>query len=346
MKQHEREFFVARIRSGIIRLRRDGFTLKVYSPTIEDEYEINEAYMDAYQDAQDDDILTQEEMVDWMRTKGLWTPHDDEKEKGLPKDIERFQIEAFRSRNDERKLAQIKEILFNGKKQLRELIDKKNSFQENTCEGIAAVQKSMEFIRRCTYLGKERYDIESDDIQEILGQYYQLIVPEAAIRELARSEPWRSLWVMNDSGAFDLFSKTGRELSFDQRNLLVWSKMYSNAYEASECPADDVIEDDDMFDGWSALQRQKREKDRLNSEVDATLTNEKIKNSGEIFLMAKTDKDIARIDSMNDTHSKIIKERRIATAKRLGDVQAGDFQDEKLEQQRMSNEQFKGKFRS
>ena len=45
MKQHERDYFVSRIRNGKYRIQIFKQELEILSPTIEDEYYINKAYI-------------------------------------------------------------------------------------------------------------------------------------------------------------------------------------------------------------------------------------------------------------------------------------------------------------
>lgn len=345
MRQHEREFFISRIRTGVNTIKVGGLTLKVVTPTIEDEYEINEEYMRAFENAQDENIMTQDEMLEWMVTKEIWTEKDSETENTFKENVDYLKTELFKSRTHSDRLEEARFHLKTARGVLSELSRKKYAYQENTCEGIAAIAKSSEFIRRCTYLNKELYDFESVSVGDVLNLYYAMVLPESYARELARTEPWRSLWILSQSNTFTLFHNKDRELSIDQRNLLVWSKMYDNVQESPEAPADDILEDDDMLDGWFILQKQKRDKMRLEAEMEAG-GNDKINKAGEVFMVAKTKKDRERIESMNSTHSKVIKQQRISVAKKRGIVEAGQFQDEKLEMQSMSNEQFKGKFRS
>ena len=143
----------------------------------------------------------------------------------------------------------------------------------------------------------------------------------------------------------DLFFKSGRELSTDQKNIIVWSRMYDNVQESLDCPSDDVIKDDDMLDGWFIVQKRKREKERAEAEIDNSMSNEKIKNAGELFMMASSQKDADRINSMNDVNSTMIKKQRMATVKAKGEVQDLDFQDKKLELAQRSNEMYVDKFR-
>ena len=345
MKQHEREYFISRIRSGIYTIKINGLTLKIYQPTIEQEFEINQIFQESYAQAIEDDFMTEDQALQFMIYQGLWSEQDDEKIEGLKKDIERLKIEIYNARNNEKFKEQIRAYLRAGEKQLRKQSEKKAMFYTNTCEGLSILEKSFAFLERCTYLNGSLFDFESVNIEDVLNSYYSLILPENAIRELARNEPWRSLWALNSSNSFDLFSNKNRELSPDQKSLLIWSKMYDNVGESLEAPSEDVINDDDMLDGWFIIQRKKREKQQAESELDSTIKNEKIKNSSEVFVMAGSRKDAERINNMNDVGGKVVKQQRENLIKQKGAVTQNEFQDEKLKIASQSIQMFKDKFR-
>ena len=56
MDLSEREFLVFRIRSGVYRIPYNGFTVKILTPTIEDEFEACEVYDRSYYEAMNDEI--------------------------------------------------------------------------------------------------------------------------------------------------------------------------------------------------------------------------------------------------------------------------------------------------
>ena len=123
--------------------------------------------------------------------------------------------------------------------------------------------------------------------------------------------------------------------------------MYDNVQESMECPGEDVLEDDDLLDGWFILQKKKQERDKLVSEVDNMTQNEKISQSEEIFLFTDNKDEADRINQANSIQGQMIKKSRMAQLKAAGgEINEADFQDRQLELQRMSNEQFKSKFRS
>lgn len=345
LKPSEREYFVSRIRSGIYKVKINSLNLKIVQPTIEQELELNETYMEAYQLALSDDFRTEDQMLLWMREKDLWKDEDDKKIEGLNKDLEKLKVEIFNAKTNDKLKETIRMYLRAGESQLNKMYEKKNSYYSNTCEGVASAEKTYAFLRACTLLNGQVFDFEAASIDSVLSLYYSQILPEAHVRYLARTEPWRSLWVLNELKTFNLFNNTGKELSIDQRNLLIWSRMYDNVHESMDCPSEDIIEDDDMLDGWFIVQKQKRDKDKAEAELEASMKNSKIKNSPEVFMVAKSEKDIKKIESMNDVNAQMIKKEREKLIENKGEVSQLEFKDEKLRLGNMAREQFKDKFR-
>lgn len=346
MKHYERELFVSRIRSGIYFVEHEGIKLKIVTPTIEEELEINEAYIKAYEEALEDDFMTEDQSVEWMRSRNLWTDEDEEKTKQLKKDLDTLRVEIFNNRNKSELRERIRKYIRAAEEALNKQSNKKSSFISNTCEGIAMVEKSCEFIKTCTYYGGDKYDFNRLSVEFVLHLFQEKMLSEKQIRDVARNEPWRSVWMLRDSNSYKLFSNTDRELSVDQKNLLVWSRMYDNIQESMDCPTDDVIEDDDLLDGWFVVQRKKREKERAESDFDSSTQNEKIKNSGEIFVVASNKQEADKVDMLNDVHGNTIKKQRMATIKAKDGVASDlEFQDVKIDMQAKSNQMFKDNFR-
>ena len=133
-----------------------------------------------------------------------------------------------------------------------------------------------------------------------------------------------------------------RVLSTDQQGLIIWSNMYDNIQESLECPTEDVINDDDMLDGWFIIQRRKQESEKAKSELEQRTNNEKIANSDEILVMASNKKEANAVHNMNDINGDMIRKQRINTVKRKGKAVDLDFQDRKIEVSNQQREMFKG----
>ena len=348
MKQHEREYFISRVRSGVYKLNFGDLKLTVVSPTIEQEYELNIIHNELYKKSESEGILTQEQMLESMKQRGLWTDEDEEREKGLEKDIERLQVECFHARNNEGMKRQIKFGLEQGKKQHTEHIEKKFENYGNTCEGIASTEKVLALIKMCTFTSDGKlFDFESITPQDVTFAFGQQFLSEGQLRELARNDPWRTLWSLYNSstGIITVLANKDRCLNTDQRNLFVWSRMYDSVQESMDCPNQDVITDDDMLDGWFLIQKNKQDKQRAESELENSTTNPKIANSDEIMLMAHSQKDADRINDANSMSAQRTKRQRMKVLQQQGEAVDLDFQDQKMKLHNQSNEQYKGKFR-
>lgn len=346
MLQHEREYFVSRLRSGIYFLDYDNIKLRILSPTIEDEFFINEAYRQAYEDAYSQEVMTQEEMLSWMFDKELWKEEDENKIKDLEKNLEKLKVQMFENRYKQEVRETARLYLRATENALNKERSRKDMMFENTCEGVAFTNKCLEQVKRCAFIGKEPCDINNFEGTRVWSQLTKKYLNEKDVRELARSEPFRSVWLMKaDTGQKPFLNLPEREITFDQRNISVWSRMYDNVQESQECPNEDVINDDDLLDGWFIIQKKKQEKERLVSEVDDMTSNSKIANSQEVYLFTDSKEEANKINSANTFHSQKIKQSRLNQIKEAGSLDDHNLQDKRLQIQRMSNDQYKQKFR-
>jgi len=112
-----------------------------------------------------------------------------------------------------------------------------------------------------------------------------------------------------------------------------------------ECPTEDVINDDDMLDGWFIIQRKKAESERAKSELDERTQNDKIMNSDEVYVFTDSRKEADAIEGMNSVTSSMIKKERLHTIKGKGSAQDQDFRDQKIKISNMQHQQFKENFR-
>ena len=342
MKQHEREFFIYKIRSGKIFLPNN---LVIHPPTIEQSVLACMHYDKSFSEAFDDEIMTEEEMLDWMKTQSLWSDEDEEKIKGIQKDIEKLKKEIYNARNNELLAEKIRLYIRAGEKQLSNITVRKNKYYQNTCEGIANTDKISFLMQRTTYRDNALCDPEDIDISEVVTYWQKDMLPEHKLRDIARNEPWRSIWSIKDSARIKLFcNKDDEELTFNQKSLVIWSQMYDNIQESVDCPTKRVIDDDDMLDGWFIIQSEKRDQERSDQEFDNSV-GEKVKNSSEIFMTPNTEADKKWIENMNSLESKMIKKERAAVIQEKGTVSQADFKDEQRKFVQQQNELYKGKFK-
>jgi len=345
MKHHEREYFVSRLRTGAYYIEFGDINLKILTPTIDEDCYINHVYAKAYNEALMQDLMTEDEMLEWLISKRLWTEEDDGQVEQLEKNLETLRIQIYESRFQTEKREKIRQYLRVTEQALKKLSNKKNAYYQNTCEGTAFMKKSYAFLKKCTFLEDKVYNFDEVSMQDVWYLFNKEILSESDVRDLARNDPWKGLWVLKNECDIQLFKNKERALSVDQKNIVMWSKMYDNIQESMECPTDDVIQDDDLLDGWFLIQRNKREKEKAQSEVDSIVSNDKIANSQEVFVFAQTPEDAKRIEQANTFHSSMVKKERMSVIQQKGDAVDMDFRDQKLRVRSMANEQYKAKFR-
>jgi hypothetical protein len=329
MKQHEREFLIYTIRSGKIFLSNN---LVIYPPTIDQVLESLVKYNEAYEQAIYDGLMTEDELSIWMKEQGFWTSYNENKVNDLQKKIENLKVDVFEKRYDTKSVKYIKYYIRETEKILNKELSIKNTHYINTCEGFATSEKTTYLISCTTYKNNNLYDFSDCFIANVIEEWYTKLLNDSQIRELARNEPWKSLWVIRDKSKIPLFANSeSGELTYNQKNLMIWSQMYDNIQESLECPNSDVINDDDMLDGWFILQGRKREKERLEKEFETNTNNSKIKNSSEVFVVASNTDHAAKIQALNSATAKQRINSREKLLEKKGTVSAGEFLDEKIE---------------
>ena len=85
-----------------------------------------------------------------------------------------------------------------------------------------------------------------------------------------------------------------------------------------------------MLDGWLLIQRREREKDKKEKSVESVIGNQKISGADEVFVAAKSQEDIDRINQLNDMRASIIREQRLGQIKSSdGGIKHQDLDDVK-----------------
>jgi hypothetical protein len=346
MKQHEREFLVSMIRTGKVFININDISLVIHPLTIDQAHLSCEIYNNAYQQAYIDGMMDEDEMSEWMELNGLWSKTEEDKSERFKKDLERLKVEIYNARNDSGLKEKIRLYLREGEKQFAHHLSKKNTYYQNTREGVAATEKVAWTIRNSTYCNDKLYDFSEVELTYVVDEWQSSFLTDSQSRDLARNEPWKSLWLIRENTKIQLFNNPqDSELTYNQKNLIIWSQMYDNIQESLDCPTKEAIDDDDVLDGWFIIQAKKREQEKFEQEVSANTKNEKIKNASEVFMVAKNEKDAVRINESNSIHSQSIKRQREAMIKRKGTVAQHNFPDERLNIQAQQNSQFKGKFK-
>jgi hypothetical protein len=337
MDFQKRELFLLKIRFGKIKISK--LNCELYPPTIEDKLESCEIYDQAYFNALNEEMMTEHQMTEWMIEHNLWSHHEEKDLDGIRKNIEDVKVEVYRLNKEKNKAIQLKRYLRSVEKKLNDQINKKNLYYYNTCESIANLEKLRYIIKRNCLRNDRVCDLDDDELDYALDCFRESILQEDIIRELARTEPWRSLWFIKGNNKQNLFVDLGRDITINQQNLVLWSQTYDNIHESMDCPSEDVINDDDMLDGWLISESRKRKQEKVEKDMNNKMSD-KVKNSSEVFLMASDIDEAKDIDNINTYHAKVIKKQRQAVINQHGTVTQDKFQDEILDQQAKQTQQF------
>jgi hypothetical protein len=344
MDQDRKNFLVAQLMSGLKFFEVDGQRYKVISPSSEIKLLGEYIYQETIQSLKYEDLITRDKAKMLLNTLDIWKPKDDNDFKGLEKYLEDLKVNLFQSTFQSETQQRVRKQLTRTNNILDKAIVKKHSLEHATVEYHAFVTKR-QFITALCILDRNNQHIYTEDgfwlsdpyiVNNIISKMDMEGVSVMEVREMARSEPWRSTWSIGKEKAFGI---PVRDFNEDQKTIIAFSKMYDNAYEHPECPSDSVFEDDDMFDGWMIFQRRQRDKERKQQEVDQMGTH---RDGAEVFVVAQTPEDIDRIQSLNDygTRKQLQQKFQYIKAKD-GPVQEKELPDVKMALRQQAAEQFK-----
>lgn len=333
-----------RILQGRLRFKRDGLVLFIEEPTQSLLYESFEIYEEAYKAAYAEGVYLKCELPEVLLDYGLWSPLDDRQAKEIQKKIDDQKIEAFRNHFKPRELGRIKWQIINLEKSWSKCAQKKKTLDHASCEGVAQTTRWNWLVHNATYFKDGTpYDWNDYSLMDIMNYYTGSAIAPSTYRAVARQEPWRSMWNVGKNTV--LFDTPSSEMTLPQSQLCSYSRMYDNVYEHPEAPPEKVIEDDICLDGWFLMQKRKSEKMKKEQEIEDLIQNPKIKQSGEIFVAAKTQEDIDAIYNMNTPMARdtVTRRKQLVAEKGQGGelVKHTEFEDVKHDISIQQNQQFK-----
>lgn len=329
-----------RILQGRLRFKRDGLVLFIHEPSSSLIYDSYEIYDEAYKQAYKNGVYIKQETVEILLKNDLWTPLDDREAEKTQKEIESKKLEAYQNYFNQKDLIRIKRQISSLEKKYILYKSKKDQLKHVSCEGLASITRWNWLIYNMTFFpdGK-RYDWEQMSVPDIMGYYSSNSVSQETYRAIARKEPWRSMWTVGKTTS--LFDVPSSQLTSLQGQLCAFSRMYDNVFEHPEQPPEKVVEDDTCLDGWFIHQKRKSEKMKKEQEVQGLMSNPKIANAGEVFLMAKDDEDVDTIYGMNDPRARGIIKQRENQIKEQGRVKHVELEDVQFDLHTQRNKQFK-----
>jgi len=319
-----------RILRGRLRFRRGDLVLFIKEPSQELLYDSFEIYDEAYEKAYFNGVYVNDEIIQILMEQRLWSPFDDREGDDLEKQIEDLKITAFRSFYRKKELVGIKRYLRMMEKKLAVARSKKHLLDHVSCDGVGNYTRwNWVMSKSVFYENGKPFDWNGIAIPQIVTHYESNIISGETYRQIARNDPWRSMWA-NGKKQSDVFGRPAVELTKDQLALCSYSGMYDSVYESPDSPDEKIIDDDDCLDGWFIIQRRKYDRDKKEREVDDLIKNPKIAGSQEIYLMAGSQEEADNITSLNSAYGKNVIQSRDAVLHTEGSVKHVDMPDMKI----------------
>jgi hypothetical protein len=348
MSDNEKETHVSRILSGVIYCKILGKEYLIQQPSLLNRHLAQLYYNKKYEHAKQSGIMTEEQLVDFLLEENLWSHEEEYRLDELPERIEDAKVSLYQSYANYKSRENMRVRLKTIKKEYTNLLKKKSLYRQDSAEAFAetAKMKFDMFAGMTDMNGKnlfrgEDYVSQSDFFcNSLLSKYLSIHLFEEDVRTISRTEPWRGFWNTGKSES-GVFSKPSTELTTEQRSVIAWSRIYDSIFESPDAPPEEVVEDNDMLDGWLILQHRKRKSHAKSQTADSTAG---VKGD-EVYLFADGKDDAKRIYELNDRSGRgqiRQKQKEIDQAAERGkSLPAEATTEAKLEMRRMSNEKFK-----
>lgn len=296
--------------------------LKIYRATYSIEYESDLVYEETYNEALQSGLLNNESILDLLYNYDIWTPDDEQKFLNIPKEIEDNKLSQYENRLRTTSLKALKSSLKELRDEYSNLFARRHAYDSYTAEGVSNYAKLSFIVRTSTFYGKRLYKFRGD-FEEALFEYQKNTLSEESLRTLARTESWQQYWVSLKSGV-KIFENPNEE----QRKLIRISTFYDNLRSSPDCPPENVIDDDDLLDGYLIHSRKEREKEENQNDLEKTLSP-KVANSSEVYIVCENEEDAKKVYELNSPYARAIQESRNKVLAEKGKVNEVELPDVK-----------------
>jgi hypothetical protein len=287
------------------------------------------------------DGFTQAQTSVILASRNIWNPEKEAEVKEIQRRLGLLQDELKLCEFQSKKKQMISDEIQRLNARYRVLTSRKNAMSSSTVEYLATIEKYKTFVFLLTFdehnkrIWTDWNTFIRDEDQLITTLMHEAFFnkefDEAKLRELARTEPWRSSWVAARKCG-RLFDKPLSQLTDLQRVVVGWSIVYDSVYEHPDCPPDDVISNDALLDAWLKEQAEKRKSRHTENSVEKTISsNAKIANSSEIGIVVDSPEDAMRVYKLNDPSTLNKLEKRSRALQEKGVLHEGQMPDTKFD---------------
>ncbi len=305
-----KERLISKINWGYIQvtviIQDEGLvSLLLHPPTPKEQAQSALVYSTEFQRSILVGLPTENKILENLIIINRWSQNKEIEIEGLKKDIHTIRRGLLDFLFNTTKLENARSLLRRAEKALIERLNNKHILLQNSAEAQAEICQQRYLIGQITetengeklWPTTKEFDECQDNelITQLCESFFQKSrISISLIRELARSQQWRTYWDIAKN-TNDLFDHSVSSWSLNQRELAYWSTIYDSVYGALERPSREIIEDDDLLDSWFIRQGEK-----IDSKVQTDIAPKSNKpGRNEEFIMADRD-GAKRIYNMND----------------------------------------------
>jgi len=320
---YKRDFFMQKIICGYLKYK----DIYIYEPTSEVLYDAQQIYVDTYEDAVYEGVMTEDECLWFLIDNNIWSDNKEHELKtSLPELLDDLRLDLYNNYNNEMESLLIRKQIQDCRDKIFKMFGIRNSYYHLSAPGIATLMKNYYIIENSTFnKDGSLYDWSSITPFNVLAFKNSNVLSDEDIRTISKYEQWKAIWQSSKRNA-KIFKRQSMDTTDDQKRLMFWSMFYDNIHEHPECPIDEIIDDDDVIDGWVVKQRREKEKDKFGRGIEQKLSD-KLKKSNELFIVCKNDSEAARVENLNSIENKVIKESRKKQLLKRGEMNEYEFSD-------------------
>jgi hypothetical protein len=325
--------YLSRILSGFYYFVYGDKRYKLIYPDMSIKYQAELFANEQYELNKFNEWIFDDDIVHYLVGAGLWDYTGDVTLKKIEVQIEDYKADLFKNFLNPNRLKTIRRSLDSTRKRYDQMYSIRHSFDHLTPRGYSNILKNQYIISHSIFDDKnnlifnfDKTNIDLNLLNNIIEFLANNTLDIKTFRQIARSDIWRNYWSANKDYLFD---KPTINWTDEQRTLVVLTKMYDSAYESTECPPDNVFEDDDMFDGWMIIQKRENEKIRSKNRTEKMFGNKAgLNKAQEVFLVANSKEEAEAIYNLNDSSSMHIINERNTVIKNSGkEIQEADLPD-------------------
>jgi hypothetical protein len=186
---------------------------------------------------------------------------------------------------------------------------------ELSIENIISNYK-LDLILSCIVRNKNHIKIVNRAVQNL--QY-----PLSKIRLIARDYEWQKLWELS---GLDLIDCDIRCFDDQQKSFIKFTQLYGKCHEIDGYRPE-LLDDDDMFDGW-LLHISKLHQNKIQNDAVGAKISKANKDADQVFIAAQDRETSKQIYESNTPEAKQILKQRSDALNKFGIIRAGGMPDE------------------